>query len=373
MSGVLRVLHAADSYLPVVGGIEVHLHDLVEAQRDRGDDARVLTGAAPGREPDPPWVRRTHGTPVASHPLALARAVRGELEALRPDVVHAHLSVASPLAWLVAHQALACGVPVAVTVHSMWDVLGPVSLVAAGGLPPDRVAWSAVSTPAARAVRRAVPAAEVAVVGNAVDLDRWSPRGAEPPDDPYLLAVMRLTRTKRTLPLVAVLDDVLSRVVGARAVVVGDGPQRAAADRALRRRGLDDRVALLGRRDRDEVHRLLGGAWAFVAPAVRESFGIAALEARSRGVPVVARAESGVADFVTTGVDGLLATDDAGLADHLVALLRDPALRLRLGARARAVAPVHDWDATCRATRALYAAAAERTPHGPRPGVAVRR
>ncbi len=80
---------------------------------------------------------------------------------------------------------------------------------------------------------------------------------------------------------------------------------------------------------------VLAAADAFVAPARLESFGIAALEARCAGLPVVAMRHGGVGDFVTDGLDGHLVADDDELAARLVGLLRDRPQLQRLGARLR--------------------------------------
>ncbi len=75
-----------------------------------------------------------------------------------------------------------------------------------------------------------------------------------------------------------------------------------------------------------------------------ESFGIAAIEARTAGLPVVARADSGIREFVHDGVEGLLASDDAEMVDAIVRLVTDPALRQRIRTHNRTVAPMQDWD-----------------------------
>jgi len=74
-----------------------------------------------------------------------------------------------------------------------------------------------------------------------------------------------------------------------------------------------------------------------------DPFGISTLEARSAGLAVVALRSSGVSDFVTDGVDGLLADDDAGLARELAALLGDDELLERIKAHNYEIAPLPEW------------------------------
>ena len=68
----------------------------------------------------------------------------------------------------------------------------------------------------------------------------------------------------------------------------------------------------------------------FVNPAIRESFGIATLEARTAGVPVIARAGNGVSEFIQHGKEGLLCDDRDALVDAIVLLVRDADARRRI-------------------------------------------
>ena len=128
-------------------------------------------------------------------------------------------------------------------------------------------------------------------------------------------------------------------------------------ERYLRRHGMAERVRLTGTLDRSAVRRLLEEAAVFLAPAHRESFGIAALEARATGVPVVASSWSGVATYVRHGREGLLGAADEELAAHTLRLLRDHRLRDRIADHNRRVRPVHDWPTALVRADEVYALA----------------
>jgi len=352
----MRVLHVTDCYLPRPGGIEVHVSDLAARQRATGIDARVITTTPADPEvPDPDWVVRTTD-----------RGLDALLREWSPDVVHVHVSIVSPFASRAARRCSSRGIPTLLTVHSMWSGLGPLPALAQGVLQLRRwpVAWSAVSTVAAQPLREMLgPDVEVAVLPNAVDPDRWRPAGpvGDPGDPATLLSVMRFTRTKRALPLARMLvrlRDAVPDEVPLRAVVVGDGPQHDAFTRYLRRHGATDWVDLPGRLDRSEIRQHLERASFFVAPAELESFGIAALEARAVGLPVVASSRAGVGEFVAHGREGLLAADDDTMVAAMVRMVTDPALRASITAHNRETPIEHDWATACDRTDRLYRRAA---------------
>ncbi|ABL81077.1 MULTISPECIES: glycosyltransferase [unclassified Nocardioides] len=352
-----RIAHVTDVFLPRLGGIETHVDDLVRHQRATGLDAHVLT-PTPGNGPDPAWVRRM--------PAVVARGTVTEY-----DTIHVHISMWSPYGIAVARAAMAAGMPTLITVHSMWAGAGGLlRLIALAGLRRWPVAWSAVSGAAAEAFRRSLNGAEVAVLPNAIDIDSWRPRPApiarrEPQaaEGPLtVVSVMRLMPRKRPLQLLDMFERIraLTPNDDVRLVIVGDGPLHRRLQRAVRRRGLDERVRITGRIPRHQVLEELQAASLYVAPAPKESFGIAALEARCAGLPVVAHRRSGVGEFVRDRVDGILVANDTEMVVAIADLVRDPSLRNRFTAHNRRVAPKLDWSDILRQTDALYLKAASR-------------
>ena len=354
-----RIAHVTDVFLPRLGGIETHVDDLVRHQRAAGLDADVLTPTPGGHEPDPTWVRRM--------PAGRARALIGEY-----DVVHVHVSMWSPYGVGVARAAIAAGLPTLITVHSMWAGAGGViRLAALAGLRRWPVAWSAVSGAAADTFRRSLGDAEVAVLPNAIDVQDWRPpapvlaeasSGLPTSRGPVtLISVMRMMPRKRPVHLVRLFESVRAATgADVRLVVVGDGPLRRRMERRIRRAGIADVVRLTGRLPREDVLAELRAASIYVAPAPKESFGIAALEARCAGLPIVASRASGVGEFVRHQEDGLLVAGDVEMTRALVRLVCDPDLRARITTHNRDVAPPFDWTDILAQTDDLYAVAAAR-------------
>jgi glycosyltransferase involved in cell wall biosynthesis len=121
----------------------------------------------------------------------------------------------------------------------------------------------------------------------------------------------------------------LSLVPGAMLALVGDGPLSGQLHALARQLGITSRVRFMG--TRMDVPQLLKTADVYVQPSHWEGFGIAALEAMASGMPIVASDVPGLADVV--GDAGLLfpVGDEVQLAQKIVTLLADSALRNRLG------------------------------------------
>ena len=107
-------------------------------------------------------------------------------------------------------------------------------------------------------------------------------------------------------------------------------------------------------RTREEIRGVFAGADVFVAPANLESFGIAALEARCAGLPVVAKSRTGIREFVEHGQEGLLADTDRDMVDQLVQLVVDAELREKITTFNREVPSPVDWSDVVEANVAAY-------------------
>ena len=355
----MKILHVSDCYLPRLGGIETQVHGLAQREQAAGHDVEVLT-ATPRARHDRTAREVIDGVPVRRvtvdlpfelpvHPRA-GRAARVLLRSGHYDVVHVHIGVVSPFAYAVAPVVVAERVPMVITVHSLWGYATPGFrlLDAALGWSRWPAVWSAVSDVAAAPLRRIAGAGvEIDVLWNGIDVERWQvdPLPREP-DDVLIATAMRLAPRKRPLPLLRILRAVRAQVpadVRLRVSLVGDGPQRGSMERYLRRHDMQGWVELPGRFTPDQLRELYRRADLFVAPARLESFGIAALEARTAGLPVVASSGAGIREFVTPECEGLLARTDAGMAAAIARLAVQPQLRAAITEHNRRVSPPMTW------------------------------
>lgn len=348
----MRILHLTDHYPPVVGGIESHLSCLAQRQALEGHDVTVLTST--------PHMAEGQTSPDAG-PVEVIR-VRSLREGLqvgvvRFDLVHAHVSVVAPLTAPLVGVFARRGVPAVVTVHSLWSGMGPVPTLAAAvtGMRTAPVTWTSVSHVAASELRRRLPrGTPVHVIPNAVDAPA---RAVTPPtgDVVRLVNTMRVAPRKRPLELLRIFAAV--RATAEQPIhltLVGDGPLRDGFERLARQMRVADGVRVTGRLASEGVLEELARSEVYVAPAVLESFGLAALEARGVGLPVVGRLGTGLADFIEDGVSGLLCPGDTEMAHALVRLVDDAPLRRQISEHNRSVEHGLSWPRSLDAHDRIY-------------------
>jgi glycosyltransferase involved in cell wall biosynthesis len=368
----VRIAHISDCYVPRLGGIELQVQDLAQRQAAAGHEVTVITstvGAESGGQVDDCTVVRVGGRGGEAEDIRYFTSRHGPraVSSGAFDVVHVHASSFSPLAFLTARDAARRGIPTVATVHSLWAKATPLfvmadRLVRWGDWP---VEWSAVSNAAALPLRRIMGGrAPVTVLPNGVDPELWRTAPVErDPDEIRLAVVTRLAPRKRPLHLARMLFAARQRLpegTRLRVDVIGDGPERVPLERYLRGHGMNGWVQLRGRLTRGEIRSTYARSDLFVAPAALESFGIAALEARCAGLPIVALSGTGVQDFVSHGTDGWLVNSDAAMVAMIVDLASSRETLDRVTAHNRAVPPSITWSGVLRSCQALYESAALR-------------
>jgi L-malate glycosyltransferase len=184
----------------------------------------------------------------------------------------------------------------------------------------------------------------IEVIHNFVDTERFV-RLSDPairerfahPDEALLLHVSNFRPVKRVEDVVETFARVASEIP-ARLLMVGDGPDRSRAFELAQKLGVIGRVHFLG--SFPDVQTVLGIADLFLLPSSKESFGLAALEAMSCEVPVVAARAGGIPEVVEDGVTGRLAAvgDVDGLAHAALEILKNPQIYQRMGQAGRRAA-----------------------------------
>lgn len=144
---------------------------------------------------------------------------------------------------------------------------------------------------------------------------QWAPNG-----EPILMHLSNFRPVKRVPDAVEIFALVRAKMP-AKLVLIGDGPDRGAAEYLVRKNCLQKDVFFLGKQN--AVHEKLAAADLFLLPSQLESFGLAALEAMACEVPVIATNAGGVPEVVEHGLDGFLVPpgDVQGAARHAIEIL----------------------------------------------------
>jgi len=247
---------------------------------------------------------------------SLLAGIAGRLSSRRPIIIRTrHLAL--PITSKITYGLLP---------HKVVTVSGYVrSALVERGIPPERV----VAIPTGVDVRgRFDPHAEAGRLKQELGLRA---------DVPLVGTVAILRFKKGHHVLIEAVPQILRAVPHAVFVFAGDGPQQQNIARAIRDRGLEGTVRLLGlRRD---IPNVLKSIDVFVLPTLEEALGTSFLEAMAMGKPVIGTRVGGVPEAIRDGVNGFLVkpNDPEDLANATIRILRDPARARAMGLEGRKI------------------------------------
>jgi N-acetyl-alpha-D-glucosaminyl L-malate synthase BshA len=341
-----------------LGGSGVAAGELGRELSRRGHGVHFVGAALPGRL-DPNGVR-LHAVPLEQPPpvgtqaftFGLAARLVEVAQRERIDVIHAHYAVPHAAAAALARAALEGAAPPLVLSFHGTDVpsadaaAGEVQLLRKLALDADAVTVPSKALGRTARERLALPEGRsVEVIPNFVDTARFSPGQDRSPLGALfpgrdlraarvLCHASNFRPVKRPLDLLQILARVRERMP-AVLVLVGDGPERARVELEARSLGLSADVAFAGAVR--NLPPLLRACDLFLLPSAHESFGLAALEAMSCGLPVVGSSTGGLPEVVEDGQTGFLASpgDVEAMGEAALRVLSDGPLRARLSGAAR--------------------------------------
>jgi alpha-1,6-mannosyltransferase len=350
----MRIVQAANFVTPTSGGVRTTLralasgyraagHDVIQVvpgpvdSDEHGDVVRVITVRAPR-------VPATGGYRVISAGRRLERL----LDDVQPDRIEvSDRFTLQVLARWGRHR----GIPTVAIAHERLDAI--LSLYLPGCRLARGVAdvWNrrfvemfdtvVCTTRWARREYDRIGAANVVQVPLGVDLSAFHPhrrsvalrRALSPDGAPLLVLVSRLSPEKQPVLAIEALRTLRRRGLHARLVIAGDGPARAACERAAQ--GLP--VLFTGFiAHRERLAQLLASADVALAPGPVETFGLAALEALASGTPVVGRRAGALPELLTAGAGAVAYGHPASFAEATARTLATDEGFRRSGARARA-------------------------------------
>jgi glycosyltransferase involved in cell wall biosynthesis len=182
-----------------------------------------------------------------------------------------------------------------------------------------------------------------------------------PPGSPTVGNIAALVPHKGQRYLVDAAPTIVRALPDTHVLIFGEGELRPALTRQIRHLGLDHRVRLVG--FRPDIIPLLKGLDLFVMSSITEGLGTSILDAMAASKAVVGTTAGGIPEAVEHGVTGLLVPphNPGALAEAILTLLRDAALRRRMGeAGLERVRTRFNVDRMVDETLAVYARVARR-------------
>ena len=335
----MRILHVSDCYPPRLGGIETQIAGLVHEQKKRGHDITVLT-LTPGQTEESVQRLRPHLNNSVLIRFGSMRNIRAAYEEFKPAVIHAHVGSGAWLGWAAVRFAKAQGVPLVLSIHSVWGKL-------ANFLYRKRLAASptfryvCVSQQSKESVTSRQPAD---VIANGLDVTEWT-LDIPTSDNLTFITASRLVARKR-------LDELIKMFIRLHKKypdqafelrIAGEGPLEKAIRRQIDQQGVTS-IKLLGRLATSELQREYARANAYIQLSRFEAFGLAAAEAQASGLPVIGLAVSGISDFVEHQVDGFLGGNDEEIERFLERAILEPQILQNLAKNINVIRKPYHWN-----------------------------
>lgn len=253
----------------------------------------------------------------APYELALASKMVDVVKYEKLDLLHVHYAIPHASAAYMAKQILkseGIDIPVITTLHGT-----DITLVGKDASYEPVVTFSINQSDGVTAVSEDLKkdtyqhfdiTNDIEVIPNFIDLERFKKQKKEhfkkaicPNDEMLLVHTSNFRKVKRVEDVVRVFHN-LRKVIPAKLLLVGDGPERSHIEALCRELGDCDDIRFLGKLE--AVEEVLSVADLFIMPSEKESFGLAALEAMACEVPLISTQTGGIPELNIQGKTGFL-------------------------------------------------------------------
>jgi L-malate glycosyltransferase len=261
-----------------------------------------------------------HNYPLFEYPpyeLALASKMVSVVKNEKLDLLHVHYAIPHASAAYMAKQILktqGITIPVVTTLHGT-----DITLVGKDSSYEPVVTFSINQSDGVTAVSSDLRKEtfehfsitnEIEVIPNFIDLEKFKKQKKDhfkkaicPNDEALIVHISNFRRVKRINDVVRIFANI-HKDVPSKLLMIGDGPERAKAEKLCRDLGISHDVRFLGKLE--AVEEVLSVADLFLMPSEKESFGLAALEAMACEVPVISSNTGGLPELNLQGVTGFL-------------------------------------------------------------------
>lgn len=330
---------------PTFGGSGVLATELGKALADEGHQVHFITYQQPVRLNVFNANIFYHEVRVPTYPLfdyppyevALASTMVDVIVNHDLDLLHVHYAIphasAAYLAKQIVKQKNGRNVPVITTLHGT-----DITLVGKDKTYEPVVTFSINESDAITAVSQNLKEEtykyfaiqkEIEVIHNFVDVTRFNKKPIDafrkviaPNGEKILIHASNFRKVKRVEDVVKIFAAV-RREMPAKLLMVGDGPERPAAEELARVMGVDEDVRFLGKQE--QMEDILAVSDIFILPSEYESFGLAALEAMAARAVVISTNAGGLSEINIQNETGFMADvgDVQSMSRFTIELLRD--------------------------------------------------
>lgn len=383
----MKILIASDLHWPTINGVATFSRNLAKGLADRGHEVLVIAPSQTGKrykEVDGNYpIYRTMSVPFPFYQnfkisINPGREIKKYIEDFDPDVIHIQMLLGIGQATMKYGNKK--GIPIVTTNHAMPEnlmdnlrLLAPVSrpinylLKEYGARFHSRADLITMPTQSAIDMFNATEKISVPIlpVSNGIDLSHFTPGVASdevyrryglPKDKPIVTYVGRLDAEKHLPVLLRAFVRVKAVVPDAHLLVVGDGTERENLIHMAHELGVSHDATFTGRITDEDLVALhkVGTVFCMSSPAELQS--IATLEAMASGIPVVAVDAGALGELCQHERNGYLCAqdDDEMIANGLITIIQDPALRKEMSKESLAIARTHDIQTTLDRFEELY-------------------
>ena len=360
---------------PTFGGSGVVATELGIELSKRGHEVHFITYNQPVRLESLSNNVHYHEVNVPEYPLfhyqpyelALSSKLVDMVKLHKIEILHVHYAIPHAYAAYMAKKMLqeeGLYVPIVTTLHGT-----DITLVGNHPFYKPAVTFSINKSDAVTTVSQSLKddtlrlfdiKKEIFVVPNFIDLDKYGTgftdcqRGMMAKDNEKIIThISNLRPVKRVQDVISVFYNI-QKVMPAKLMFVGEGPEREKVERRCQQLNIMDKVVFLGRSN--EIDKILCFSDLFLLPSETESFGLAALEAMASRVPVISSNTGGIPEVNIQGVSGFLSNvgDIEDMTKNALHILSDAKILKTFKEEARKQATNFDLHAIVPKYEAIY-------------------
>lgn len=329
---------------PTFGGSGVVATELGLALSKRGHEIHFITYSQPVRLDLLGSNVHYHEVTVPEYPLFLYQPYELALSSKLVDMVklhnieilHVHYAIPHAYAAYMAKKMLqeeGIYVPIVTTLHGT-----DITLVGSHPFYKPAVSFSINNSNAVTSVSHSLKEdtlrlfkikKEIDVVPNFIDFSRHKTQFADcqrdvmaAENEKIITHISNFRKVKQIPDVIKIFYNIQEKIP-AKLMMVGEGPEKAEAERLCESLGILDKVVFFG--NSNEIDKILCFSDLFLLPSQTESFGLAALEAMASGVPVISSNTGGIPEVNVDGVSGFLSdvNDVEDMSKNAIYILSD--------------------------------------------------